>query len=61
MSSHTSSASPYSTGARLEPHPWLRDGITGSEYQRPAEVSDLLDATRDYLELVEAYAGIRTK
>lgn len=40
MSSHTSSASPYSTGARLEPHPWVRDGITGSEYQRPAEADD---------------------
>lgn len=31
---------PYDTGARLEPHLWVRDGITGSEYQRPAEADD---------------------
>lgn len=35
--------------------------ITRAEGSDRAEVSDLLDATRDYLELVEAYAGIRTK
>lgn len=34
------SASPYDTGARLEPHPWVHDGTTGSEYQRPAEADD---------------------
>lgn len=33
-------ASPYDTGERLEPHPWVRDGITGNEYRRPAERDD---------------------
>jgi|SRR6218665_584430 len=32
--------SPYNTGARLEPHPWVQDGITGSENSRPAEAND---------------------
>lgn len=33
-------ASPYDTGARLEPHPWVHGGTTGSRYQRPAEPDD---------------------
>ena len=38
ITEHT--GTPYDTGARLEPHPWVRDGITGHEYQRPAEADD---------------------
>ena len=34
------SVSPYDTGARLEPHPWVHDGTKGSEYQRPADPDD---------------------
>lgn len=35
--------------------------ITRAEVHDRAEVSDLLDAMRNYIERIEAYAGIRTK
>ncbi|HEY0637952.1 MAG TPA: hypothetical protein VGD67_09920, partial [Pseudonocardiaceae bacterium] len=31
---------PYDTGDRLEPVPWVRDGITGTERPRPSEPDD---------------------
>lgn len=31
---------PYDTGARLEPKPWVKDGDTGNEYIRPAIPDD---------------------
>lgn len=31
---------PYDTGTRLEPLPWVKDGITGSENPRPSQPDD---------------------
>jgi hypothetical protein len=31
---------PYDTGARLEPKPWVKDGYTGDEYIRPVTPDD---------------------
>jgi hypothetical protein len=36
----TRQLTPYDTGARLEPKVWVKKGITGSEYKRPAEDDD---------------------
>lgn len=33
-------ASPYNTGERLEPFPWVRDGVTGTAKPRPSERDD---------------------
>ncbi|MCT1365788.1 hypothetical protein [Microbacterium sp. p3-SID131] len=33
-------ASPYNTGERLEPLPWVRDGLTGTAEPRPSELDD---------------------
>lgn len=35
-----SGPTPYDRGTRLEPHPWVANGITGSELPRPAEDDD---------------------